>query len=75
MKATVLDISNVVSNLVNSESMDGEIRDLITDVAHDPDVVLNNQNLKAGSTEQAEYSAIAARGECFPSGFNISPYA
>ena len=65
---------NVVSNLVNSESMDGEIRDLITDVAHDPDVVLNNQS--QGTTDnQVEYSPIAAKGDPFPVGFNISPYA
>ncbi len=65
---------NVVSNLVNSESMDGEVRDLVTDVAHDPDVVLNNQS--QGTTDnQVEYSPIAAKGEPFPVGFNISPYA
>jgi len=67
--------SGAVSNLVNNESMEAEIADIVSDGIDNPDVVLNNQNLKAGSTEQAEYSAIAARGECFPSGFNISPYA
>ena len=67
--------SGAVSNLVNNESMEAEIADIVSDAIDNPDVVLNNQNLKAGSTEQAEYSAIAARGECFPSGFNISPYA
>ena len=67
--------SGAVSNLVNNESMEAEIADIVSDAMENPDIVLNNQNLKGGSTEQAEYSAIAARGECFPSGFNISPYA
>ena len=63
-----------VYNLVNNESMEGEIRDLVTDVAHDPDVVLNNQS--QGTTDnQVEYSPLAAKGSPFPVGFNISPYA
>ena len=54
--------------------MEGEIRDLVTEVAHDPDVVLNNQS--QGTTDnQVEYSPLAAKGSPFPAGFNISPYA
>ena len=63
-----------VYNLVNNESMEGEIRDLVTEVAHDPDVVLNNAS--QGTTDnQVEYSPLAAKGSPFPAGFNISPYA
>ena len=66
--------AGVVSNMINEESLREELDSTLLALEEPTSTIINNQNLDGQSDQQVEYSALAAKGNPFPAGFNPSPF-
>ena len=63
------------SDIAYNMSLEDEVSNMIDGAEKPEPIVMNNSNVNKDSSQQAEYSAIAVRGNPLKDGTYISPFA